>query len=135
MPRQDPLTNMAQSEEFRRYEGEASLFVWCTWRLDGPNGPLTSSDDTDANIVTQMEKLIGTTIQSVAPIPPAWDLIIGFANGLTLRVFCDHVPGDPSWDGNWDLCRQGTALEVGPGTRVVFEDRSQPVGPAASAEG
>jgi hypothetical protein len=132
--REAPLTNPAHSEEYRRFEGEANLLVWCTWRLDGPDGPLTSSDDTTANIVTQLQKLVGATIESMTLVPPAWDLTIGFANGLMLRVFCDHVPGDPSFDGNWELSRQGVAVYVGPGARYDIEERSESVSRAIPAD-
>src|SRR5258708_1968370 len=41
-----PLKNVGHSEEFRQFEGEVGLLVWCAWRLDAPDGPLTSWDDT-----------------------------------------------------------------------------------------
>src|SRR5580700_5308950 len=86
--RRSPIKNPAHSEDYRRFEGEANLLVWCTWRLDGPEGPLTSSDDTTSNVVAHLEKLVGATIGSVNLAPPAWDLSVAFTNGLTLRVFC-----------------------------------------------
>jgi hypothetical protein len=134
VPRQAPLKNQAHSEEFRRFEGEANLLVWCTWRLDGPDGPLTSSDDTTANIATELQKLVGAAIESVALLPPAWDLTVRFNNGLMLRVFCDHVPGEPSFDGNWELWRRGVAVFVGPGARYEVEARGDSVGQAVPAD-
>ncbi|MBY0526657.1 MAG: hypothetical protein K2R98_24890 [Gemmataceae bacterium] len=126
--------NRTQSEEFRQFEGEANLLVWCSWRLDGMNGPLTSSDDVPDAIVRELSKLIGSTTESVSVTPPAWDLDIRFSNGLTLRVFCDHVPGEPSLDGNWDLWRQGLAAFVGPGARYRIEVQAEPVGAIESAD-
>src|SRR5262249_7129167 len=32
------LKNPAHSEEFRQFEGEAAIFVWCAWRLDALDG-------------------------------------------------------------------------------------------------
>jgi hypothetical protein len=40
--RNRPLKNSAHPDEFRRFEGEANLLVWCSWRLDGSEGPRTS---------------------------------------------------------------------------------------------
>ncbi len=45
-----------------------------------------------------------------------WDLIIQFANDLTLRVFCDHVPGNPGFDGNWELFQQDKVVSIGVGS-------------------
>ncbi len=135
VPRRTLLKNAAHPEEYRRFEGEANLLVWCDWRLDGADSPLTSSDDSPANISSQLGKLVGTIIESVAVVAPAWDLTIRFSGNLTLRVFCDHVPGDPSFDGNWELWRQEIAVLVGPGARSIVEVRSEPVGPARSAGG
>jgi len=134
VPRERPLNNPAHSEEFRRFEGEANLLVWCSWRLDGADGPLTSSDDVPANIENQLNKLIGACVESVAVAAPAWDLTVRFANGLQLRMFCDHVPGEPSFDGNWEMWRADVAVAVGPGARYVIEARGEPVGPAVPVQ-
>jgi hypothetical protein len=71
-------------------------------------------------------------VDELTLVPPAWDLTLAFSNGLSLRVFCDHVPGNPSFDGNWELWRQDRAAIVGPGARYVMETRTEPVEPAAS---
>lgn len=125
--RAQPVKNRAHSEEFRLFEGEANLLVWCTWRLDGPDGPLTSSDDSEEQIVAQLSRLVGAKVRSVSATSTAWDLLVTFWNGLRLRVFCDHVPGEPSFDGNWELWRPDRALYVGPGNHMEFELREEPV--------
>jgi hypothetical protein len=130
VPRQRPLKNPAQSEEFRQFEGEASLLVWCSWRLDSADAPLTSSDDEPAGIETHLQRLVGICVESVRLAAPAWDLTVSFANGLVLHVFCDHVPGAPSFDGNWELWRKEVALIVGPGVRVVTQARDALAEPA-----
>lgn len=43
--RQNPLPNPNLSKEFRKYEGEASLFIRCWWRLERGSSVLASSDD------------------------------------------------------------------------------------------
>ncbi len=135
VPREKPLNNSAHPEEFRRFKGEANLLVWCSWRLDGADGPLTSSDDTPTNIKNQLNQLIDARVESVDVAAPAWDLTVRFANGLQLHAFCDHVPGDPSFDGNWEMWRGDVAVVVGPGVRYVIEARGQPVvAPTAPAQ-
>ncbi len=135
------LRNPAQPEEFRRYEGEANLLVWCSWRLDGPDRLLTSSDDTAEAIVRELGKVVGATADSMTLLAPAWDLVAGFSNGLRLRIFCDHLPGEPSFDGNWELWRRDVVALVGPGTHYDIRPRgereaaeraaAQPSGPSA----
>ena len=120
-----PLKNRAHSDEFRRFEGEASLLVWCAWRLDGPDRPLTSWDDAEESIDTGLAQLVGTQITSLEVLAPAWDLSIEFSNSLVLRVFCDHVPGEPSFHGNWDLRTRTACIAMGPGATFKIEDRTQ----------
>jgi hypothetical protein len=116
-----PLKNPAHSEDFRQFEGEVGLYVWCAWRLDGSDGPVTSWDDANGSVEAGLKKLIGSRLEFVEVVPPAWDMNIKFSNSLCLRVFCDHVPGDPSFDGNWELTTQNVVIAVGPGTRYSAE--------------
>jgi hypothetical protein len=125
VPRTTPLKNPTHPEEYRRYEGKANLLVWCTWRLDSPDRPLTSSDDSEKSLVGELGKLVGAAVESATVQAPAWDLDVGFSGGLRLRVFCDHVPGDPSFDGNWELWGREAVALVGPGASCTVEDRGK----------
>jgi hypothetical protein len=120
-----PVRNPVHSEEYRQFEGEANLLVWCTWRLDGPSGPLTSSDDTPEGISKGLPQLREAKVRGASLIDNAGDLIISFSNKLKVRIFCDHVPGAPSFDGNWELWLTDRALLVGPGSRFEFVERRQ----------
>lgn len=132
IPRQAPLRNSAHPEEYRNYEGEANLLVWCTWRLDGADRPVTSSDDSADAIERGLTGLLGCDVEDAQVTPPAWDLTVRFSGGLQLRVFGDHVPGDQSFDGNWELWLRQVAVLVGPGDRCVIEPRTDtPVGTSA----
>jgi hypothetical protein len=124
VPRAVPLMNPAEPESFRQFEGEANLYVWCSWRLDDPDRPLTSSDDTTPSIEQGLTQLLESTVTAVQLAPPAWDLRIHFSNGLRLQLFCDHVPGDPSFDGNWDLQVRDKAVSVGPGEHYCIEAKT-----------
>lgn len=119
--RRVPLTNPAHSEEYRRYEGEVNLVVWCTWRLDGPDEPESSSDDTEQGILSALEGLIGAQVVDAVIERPAWDLGLLFSPFHRLQLFCDHVPGEPSFDGNWELHARDRAFYFGPGSLVEVE--------------
>ncbi len=132
--RHAPLKNAAHSEEYRRFEGEASLLVWCSWRLDGPDRPLTSSDDAPQQIVQELSRLVGAAVASVCLAPPGWDLTLAFSTGLVLRIFCDHVPGEPSFDGNWELWGRDATAFVGPGAHCALQPRTAPEGAGAGGD-
>ena len=59
-------------------------------------------------------------------------LALTFRNRLKLTVFCDHVPGEPSFDGNWELWLRKVALFIGPGNRWEIEERPNPPTPLTS---
>src|SRR5216683_1248657 len=65
IPRTDILQNPDHTDEYRRFEGEANLLVWCVWRLDASDGPLTSWDDTKQGIEQGLAKLVGTRVESI----------------------------------------------------------------------
>jgi hypothetical protein len=123
VPRSRPVSNPAHTEEYRRFEGEGNLLVWCSWRLDRPDQPLTSSDDTAEAIPRELGRLIGARVEAVTVAPPGWDLAVSFSGGLCLRVFADHIPGDPSADGNWELWRPHAFAWAGPGAAYAIEPR------------
>ena len=107
-------------QEYQDY-GEATLLVWCAWRLDSESRPLTSSDDAAEGIERGLSELVGATVEGVEVLVPAWDLNVSFSNKLHLKVFCDHVPGDPSIEVNWELFRDDVSLHVGPGAKYKVE--------------
>lgn len=119
-----PLRKAREDDEYGEFEGEASILVWCTWRLDGPTSPIASSDESPEVLARALEILIGQEILEVVALPPAGDLCICFSNDLTLRVFCDHIPGDPSFDGNWQVRVRRAVVAAGPGYQWQLSDAS-----------
>jgi hypothetical protein len=111
--------------EIDEYEGEIVLLVWCTWRLDGADGPLTSSDDTIDHVGDALKELKGRKIIDARIDLPAWDLHLFFSDGLTLRVFCDHMPGAPSFRYNWDMAIGDKSIEIGLGSRIEVGPRDE----------
>jgi len=112
--RERPLTNPAQSAEFRANEGSVELLVWCAWRLQGPALVLASSDQ-GASGLSALRAIVGASVTAVLCSPPAWDLLVEFSNGLELAVFCDHVEPNASIAQNWELWSPQGYVGTGPG--------------------
>jgi hypothetical protein len=121
VPRKFPLKNPKQSEEYRKYEGEAKLLIWCSWRLDSKIAPIASSDEGSTVIESSLKILIGKKILAVEVFEPALDLCIACSEDLQLHVLCDHIPGNPSFDGNWDIKVRDTLISAGPGFKLEKE--------------
>ena len=122
-PRKHVVRNPAHSDEFRQFEGEANLLVWCTWRLDSATGPITSADDDDQGVAYGLNQLVGETIQDACVDSIGMDLRLQFSSGHTLRIFCDHVGHNPSFDGNWELILPDKTIAIGVGSRIESETR------------
>src|SRR5258707_1132707 len=73
-----PLKNRAYWKQSRRFQGEVGLLVWCAWRLDGSDSPLTSWDDAEASVEGGLLRLVGARATTVEVISPAWDMTIEF---------------------------------------------------------
>ncbi len=115
MRRERPLRNADEADESKYFEGEFRFLVWCTWRLEGERGPLSSSDRELEDIARGLEILRGKDLLEATVQPPAWDLCLRFSGDIRLSVFCDHLPGDASIEQNWELWHGQEALLVGPG--------------------
>jgi hypothetical protein len=113
-----PLMNRHQPEEYRQFEGEFGVLVWCPWRMDSPQGPVTSWYDTEEHICEHLRRLVGAKVRAASVSGPGRDLRITFANRLTMCVFCDKIAGDPTWDGNWEMWGHGQQLVIAAGSRV-----------------
>jgi hypothetical protein len=118
VPRARPLRNPKVTEEYRHYEGECGLMVWCSWRLANRKGPLTSSDDESPRRDEGLRGLASRTIVQVG-ILPSWDMHVEFSGGLMLSVFPDHVGAAASFDGNWEVWTPDLLYAVG--TDLVCE--------------
>ena len=67
------------------------------------NGPISSSDDTEQGMIGGLHRLVGEKVENVEVETPGWDLVLQLTGRFILHIFCDHVPGDPSFDGNWQV--------------------------------
>ena len=68
-----------------------------------------------------MEK--GRRILKTEVLDEACDAVIQFEEGRVLRIFCDHVPGDPSSSDNWQLEFRDRIIAVEPGFHVAEESK------------
>ena len=121
IPRPGMLANNTQTDEYRRYEGEIGILVWCAWRLDRLNGSATSWDSDEPTIENGLKPLVGSRIEKIDVDVNSWDAIIKLFDGLTLNIFCDHISTESSFDGNWELWVRDTLCAFGPGSANKIE--------------
>lgn len=118
--RDRPLWPDKLDDEFSTHEGQGSLYVWCSWRLDGSSEAIASSDQEPDVFLPSLKSLVGKRVSCVDVKHGACDLSIQFEE-VVLHVFCDHVLPDPSFDGNWEATIGETAVAVGPGFKIEIE--------------
>ena len=118
-----PLKNKTHPKVYRVFEGESNLLVWCAWRLETGTKVLSSSNDLVVTVERTLSRLIGKHVTSAEVLFPSWDIVLKFSNRYVMRIFCDHVPGDPSFDGNWDLFTSTMSLHAGPGETFIWAKR------------
>jgi hypothetical protein len=124
------LKNPHLTDEQRQFKGEFSFYVTCAWRIDGPNevvGAWTDGYETVDAMVSALEKLVDQRVASVEIVKPAWDLRIGFANGLTLNIFCDQTNEVEGLD-NYSFFVPSRVFTVATGSVVKAEPREPSVG-------
>lgn len=121
VPRDVPLTNPAQPDDFRQSRGEVELLVWSSWRLQRGPSVLATSDQGEAGMAA-VRALVGAVIESVACAAPAWDLTIRFSDETELVTFSDHLEPGGSIEANWELWARGRYLRAGPGEALVDEE-------------
>ena len=101
-----------------------SVLIWCSWRLDTKSRPYASSDEDKAVIKKKLRVVLGKRVMSIEACGPALDLTIRFVGGFVLHVFCDHVPGNPSFDGNWQVHVGDLAIVDKPGGILNFSQQT-----------
>lgn len=116
----------------RFFTSEAQFIIWCAWRLDSGTDTISSSDDAEESARAAIAELSGAALQSARVSMPAGDLELSFSNGQVLRVFCDHVPGEPSFDGNWELRIERSHVLVGPGAHCRCSESEESFNEAKS---
>ena len=126
-PRPRPLKNPSCPEEFRQYEPEIGLLVWCSWTLRDARGHLTGSDDETDGLEKGLRRLVHRLVRSVEIGTTNWYLRLGFSGGLDLYVFPDHVGPAASFDGNWEVWRPTDAYLIGTDLSCEVIERDYPL--------
>jgi hypothetical protein len=120
-----PCPNPHLTADQQNYDSEISLFIECAWRLDTSTEVLCSSSETDSNdgpMVSGLNSLVDHEVESIDVVPPAFDLVVRFAGGLSLKIFCDQTNLDDGWD-NYSLHLRDRIFIVGPRGRITTEVR------------
>lgn len=113
--RESPIEGGVQ-DDFSSYRGEFALYVWCTWRLDAGDVAASSDQESEA-FQPVLARLVNAKIRRAIARTRFADLTLE-TDDCVLQVFCDHIPPDSSFDGNWELVHPEGALYVGPGWEV-----------------
>jgi hypothetical protein len=121
VPREAALTNPAVSEDFRDFQGEVGLYVWCSWRLEDDQVAIASSYEEDIRATT-LKSLTGQTLRDVHLEPRSLDLRLEF-DRCRLILFCDHVLPSSEYECNWELNVGNETLIAGPGSSWRLEGK------------
>jgi hypothetical protein len=74
---------------------QMTLFVQnAAWRLETKREVLCSSNSSNhegGRMITHLEALASQRVVAVSLLPPAMDIWLEFANGCSLKVFCDQM--------------------------------------------
>ncbi len=131
--RQKPIRNPALSREFCEFEGETSFFIRCWWRLELKGRVVASSEESEDNVVRELNRLVGQSLVRARTLSPAWDLILEFSRGSVLRVFANQSEDADHTAKNWHARVRGKKLYAGPGAK--FEVVTSPLESAGIAHG
>lgn len=125
--RQRPIRNPTLSALQREFDGEFKVFIQdADWRLEDRGEAICSSKDTndaDGPMLSGLNRLVGKTVLSAAPLGKDGDFELMFDENLRLLVLCAST-ADASGDGaNYslhDLEKVVSVLEHG---QVVIESK------------
>lgn len=117
------LSNPHLSFIQRTYEGEVSFLIECPWRLEGPEGVITTSIEDERDSETRPRKLTnieGRILGRVAIENRGMDLVLAFDGGYELRVFSAVTDKRKS---NWTFTSPEYRVTIGPHGRAEIESR------------
>lgn len=96
------------------------FLIECVWRIDSETKIICGAYDgksKNGRIENGLSELYGQEIVSVNFTEPAFDLELGFANGLTLRIFCSATSMEDD-AMNYDLFLDNGIISVGRNSRL-----------------
>jgi hypothetical protein len=123
--RNELLKNPAHSYEYQRFEGEVSLLVWCSWRLEKDGNVITGRDDETEKATRILGELADRQIIEVQVDYPGWDLHLLFSGGYRLNIFCDLIHKEEDLNlGNWELFLSEKIIAIHAGAKCEILSRS-----------
>lgn len=110
------------SNRQQRYRGEWHLWVYCcVWYLEKNGEFLVASEDSRSKLETAIQYLDNRVLNSVKLLPPAFETIFNFDEGVILHLF----PVYSEEYEHWKLYTpDGNVLVIGPGTNWSYENAS-----------
>lgn len=106
------------------YEGEFIIFVeGATWRLDDQRRVICGSEDSKwplNEMMTNLRRLVGTTVSAVKLQNPVHDLTIEFSKRFVLRVFCSQT-NEQNALNNYSIHLPSGAFIIGPRSVLSHE--------------
>ncbi len=106
------INNPHLTEENRKFQGEYSLMVYCSWRLQDKNDKVIASwqdsNEKEGLMTKGLESLVGDKITNIS-FSPQFDCVINFTSGRYLNIFSD-VSREGNNDTNWRFGIKGKYL-------------------------
>lgn len=97
IPRSPSIPNPKLPEEYRDFNAEFGLMIYCAWRVESGDEILAGCYETTeegACDVSPVESLIGRTVVHAKVSQPGFDLKIEFNDGRRIALFCDQTEED-----------------------------------------
>jgi hypothetical protein len=115
------IANPAHPRQFRDFEGEVSFFIRCWWRLEHSDSVLVTSIDEEDKVTKGLNRLVGKSLVKVTTNGPAWDLVLEFNGGLTLKAFPNQPTHAEKHLKNWHARVRALKVYAGPGTALELK--------------
>ncbi len=114
-----------------QYIGEYHVTIYCDWRLQKGNVPITGScepNNPDGPLVSGLHSIIGRKITSARFIDVCGDIQLQFGD-IILNVFCNYTGNEDDEycfqdESNWTLRSKGkNFIDVQKGCKIVIVQR------------
>lgn len=130
LPRESRLAERYPADDPRRFKGEESLWIRCSWRLEYNRVVVASWGDYVGGRMSRIDNCFANVFGkriTRARLTPQGDLRLDFAHRYTLRVFAD-VSAKGGEEFNWQFYRSDGHLYfgVGPGGVWLTEQTEGP---------
>lgn len=120
------LKNDKLSDVQKEYEGEFSLYITCTWRLETEHKIICGSNDPNRDggpMLKGLKEIIDREVTSLDIITPSLDVSLNLSGGYKLKVFCDETNEEEAFD-NYSFFMPDIIFTVIYKGGLVSEERS-----------